>query len=143
MKGSETMNVTREVITDLLPLYLSGEASPETRALVEEFLRDDPALAALAKATVDREWRNGSAMALAADHELATLRRVKRTITTRSVVTGAAVFLTLLPLSFTFGDAGVRWAWQREPGWALAALGAALLAWVVVGWLAHRLRGTA
>ncbi len=39
------MNVTREVILDLLPVYLSGEASPATRALVEEFLQQDAQLA--------------------------------------------------------------------------------------------------
>ena len=36
------MNVTREVIYDLLPAYFSGDISPDTRALVEEFLRNDP-----------------------------------------------------------------------------------------------------
>ena len=39
------MNVTREVILDLLPLYLAGEASPATRALVEEYLKQDSELA--------------------------------------------------------------------------------------------------
>jgi hypothetical protein len=39
------MKVTREVVLDLLPLYLAGEASPDTRALVEEYLRHDPGLA--------------------------------------------------------------------------------------------------
>jgi hypothetical protein len=38
-------NVTREVITDLWPVYVSGEASPDTRGLVEAFLREDPELA--------------------------------------------------------------------------------------------------
>lgn len=36
------MNVTREVIYDLLPGYFSGDISADTRALVEEFLRNDP-----------------------------------------------------------------------------------------------------
>ena len=39
------MNVTREVILDLLPVYLSGEASPATRTLVEEYLKQDAELA--------------------------------------------------------------------------------------------------
>jgi hypothetical protein len=39
------MTVTRPVILDLWPLYASGEASPETRALVDEFLRTDPEFA--------------------------------------------------------------------------------------------------
>ena len=36
------MNVTREVIYDLLPGYFSGDISADTRALVEEFLKNDP-----------------------------------------------------------------------------------------------------
>ena len=39
------MNVTREVILDLLPVYLAGEASPATRALVEEYMEQDQELA--------------------------------------------------------------------------------------------------
>jgi hypothetical protein len=39
------MTVTRPIIIDLWPSYASGEASAETRALVEEFLRGDPDLA--------------------------------------------------------------------------------------------------
>jgi hypothetical protein len=46
------MEVTRDVILDLLPLYLSDEASPETQALVKEYLDQDPDLAQLA-----RQWR--------------------------------------------------------------------------------------
>jgi len=36
------MKVEREVIIDLLPAYLSGEASTATRALVEEYFREHP-----------------------------------------------------------------------------------------------------
>src|SRR5215471_812178 len=39
------MSITRPVILDLWPAYISGEASPETRALVDEFLRSDPEFA--------------------------------------------------------------------------------------------------
>jgi hypothetical protein len=35
------MNVTREVITDLWPVYAADEASADTRALVIEFLKQD------------------------------------------------------------------------------------------------------
>ena len=44
------MNVTREIVKDLLPLYVSGEASADTRTLVESFLREDPELARLVDA---------------------------------------------------------------------------------------------
>jgi len=44
------MEVTRDVILDLLPVYLMGEASPATRALVEDYLARDPELAARVRA---------------------------------------------------------------------------------------------
>jgi hypothetical protein len=39
------MTVTRPIIRDLWSAYTSGEASAETRALVDDFLRDDPEFA--------------------------------------------------------------------------------------------------
>lgn len=43
------MNVDREVIIDLLPVYFSGEASPQTAALVEAHFRQDPQFESLAR----------------------------------------------------------------------------------------------
>ena len=39
------MRVTRDVIQDLLPLYLADEVSGDTRTLVEEYLDTDPEFA--------------------------------------------------------------------------------------------------
>ena len=39
------MTITRAVVLDLWPLYEAGEASADTRSLVEAFLRDDPEFA--------------------------------------------------------------------------------------------------
>jgi hypothetical protein len=39
------MSITRAVILDLWPAYASDEASADTRALVDAFLRDDPEFA--------------------------------------------------------------------------------------------------
>jgi hypothetical protein len=46
------MEVTRDVILDLLPLYLAGEASADAQALVKKYLEHDPDLARLA-----RQWQ--------------------------------------------------------------------------------------
>ena len=43
------MEITRNVILDLLPLYLAGETSVDTAALVENYLKTDPELARLAQ----------------------------------------------------------------------------------------------
>jgi len=70
--------ITREVIKDLWPLYVSGEASPDTRALVEAFLEEDLELAQTLK-EIDRERIPGpEGPSLPADHELNTLAQIKR-----------------------------------------------------------------
>lgn len=43
------MEVTRNVIMDLLPLYVAEEASADTRALVQKHLESDPELARVAR----------------------------------------------------------------------------------------------
>jgi len=43
------MKVTKNIIIDLLPLYLADEVSADSRTLVEEYLETDPELAGLAK----------------------------------------------------------------------------------------------
>ncbi len=70
-------NITRDVIVDLWPLYVSGDASPDTRRLVETFLKQDAEFAAELKT----ERRTSSGLgppSLPADHELETLDRLKR-----------------------------------------------------------------
>ncbi len=42
------MKVTRDVILDLLPLYLADEVSADTRLLVQKYLETDPELARIA-----------------------------------------------------------------------------------------------
>lgn len=39
------MEITRNVILDILPMYLADEVSPETRALIEKYLETDLDLA--------------------------------------------------------------------------------------------------
>jgi anti-sigma factor RsiW len=43
--------ITRNVILDLLPLYLSGEISDDTSKLVRKYLETDPDLAEVAEQT--------------------------------------------------------------------------------------------
>jgi anti-sigma factor RsiW len=70
------MNVTRNVIFDLLPAYFSGEASAETRALVEEFFATDPEFARMAerfRTAVERSRGAGSQT----EAERASFRRTR------------------------------------------------------------------
>jgi hypothetical protein len=71
-------NVTRDVITDLWPVYVSGEASQDTRGLVEAFLRDDPELARKLRPDLKGPWPGHDVPTLTPDNELKTLARIKR-----------------------------------------------------------------
>jgi anti-sigma factor RsiW len=66
------VEITRNIIEDLLPLYLAGEASPETRALVEEFLARDPSLATAVgsqkSSSLEEKLTGGTIMPLPQDH---------------------------------------------------------------------------
>ena len=76
------MNVTRQVISDLWPLYSAGEASRDTRALVESFLEGDPALAAALRES-SHAVAGPPSPVLPPDHELKTLVRTRRALAAR------------------------------------------------------------
>lgn len=72
--------VTRDVNTDLWPLYRAGEASADTRALIEGFLQDNPEFArALHELARERLPRPEVPM-FAPDAEIRTLARIQQRI---------------------------------------------------------------
>ena len=84
------MEVTRDVILDLLPLYLADEASKETQALVKEYLDHDPDLAQLA-----RQWQErlpGPPPApVRPDLQTLAYREAKRQIVIKTIGLAAAI----------------------------------------------------
>ena len=72
------VDVNRQVISDLWPIYASGEASADTRALVDAFLASDPAFGRTLQESAGVTLGVSSAPALAPDHELETLARIRR-----------------------------------------------------------------
>jgi hypothetical protein len=132
------------VIHDLLPTYLAGEASADTIALVEEFLRQNPDLVA----TVEALRANPLPVlpvALVPTKEKETLTMTKRLLHWRGILMGLALFLTLLPLSFRFDFGNGQFTWtflDYPPGAkALAGLGA-LACWGGFFHVRRRLRRT-
>jgi hypothetical protein len=93
------MNVTQEVILDLLPLYLSGEASPATRVLVEEYMKQDAELAQ----RIRLQWADNLAKAvpsaLPPDLELRSLRRTRSLLGLQRWLFGFGIFFAAMSLS--------------------------------------------
>lgn len=122
------MNVTREVIKDLLPLYQEGEVSPDTRRLVEEYLKTDSELRDQMAAPTFGQQRlrvEGEV-----DQALATLERTKRVLRRQKWLQFFALLLTLAPLT-SYGTGGqIKFMVLRDAPWSLLPLwGGAAIFW--------------
>ena len=89
------MAITRDVILDLLPLYLSDEASPDTRSLIEEHLKTDPDLARLATQWKDR-LPEGPPAPVNPDAEALAYQEAKRQIANRVITLAAFIAISTL-----------------------------------------------
>jgi predicted anti-sigma-YlaC factor YlaD len=110
------MNITSDVITDLLPLYLAGEASPGTRKLLEEYLREHPEFAATVRDAAARSAAllDAGDAHIPPDHEKATLERVRRFNHRRRVLLGLAIGFALSVFAFGFEGGHIRWFMLRD-----------------------------
>ena len=96
--------ITRDVISDLWPVYASGEATEDTKALVESFLADNPGCVAEFEAPVALPAADA---ALAPDAEARALVRTKELMRGGRWLHGVrlvAVVLTVLALVRFYAD---------------------------------------
>ncbi len=132
------MKVTRDVVKDLLAVCAAGEASADTRALVEEWLRSDPDLARQAARA------DGVALpdvpALAPTAEKRALDRTRRHLRWRTVLLGLAAYVTTLPFSVTFGSRGYEGLLIKDWPQRVVVVAIAAVLWVVYWRLARRAR---
>jgi anti-sigma factor RsiW len=91
--------IERNVILDLLPLYLAGEASPDSQALVEEYLASDPELAETAELAAAMQQRAAEIpVPIRAEHQVQAYREAQRRIQQRTLVWGALIAFGILSL---------------------------------------------
>ncbi len=139
------MKVTREVILDLLPTYLAGEASADTRALVEEFLRQDAELASRVAQQRTESLATAAPSTLPPDLELRSLKRTRRLLGWQRWWFGFAIAFTSVAMSveFNFGDGrltDVHFVMRDYPLQFGLCLGIGLVCWAVYFALRRRLR---
>ena len=124
------MKVTRDVIRDLLPLHLAGEASADTRALVEEFLKDDPEFEHMVAHERGRLVAAEIPPVLTQEDEMKTIEATKRTVKLQSLVLAGAILFSAIPFAFGFTDSrGARWLWAEAPAGAALSGVIGLLCW--------------
>ena len=97
-------NVTRDVIVDLWPLYVSGEASKDTVGLVEAFLREDPEFARTLNHDARAPLPGVGLPSLTPDHELKTLARLKRRLAGPIWLMQFALIFTMLAFGRIVSD---------------------------------------
>ena len=122
------MKITRDVIIDLLPAYLAGEASEDTKRLVDEFLQTDPEFAELI--AEQKGPFESTDIKPSKENEMKTLENTRSLLRKRSLYLAFGIFFTLCTVSFKFGAGGVQWMWVDFPFAALACLLVGLLMWV-------------
>jgi hypothetical protein len=135
------MDITRDVVNDLLPAYYSGDASPDTRRLIDEYFRQHPDFHAEAERASAILRRVGDVEPPARDSagERLALTRAKRILRWQQVLLALATTFTLnaisLGFSFEIADGGFHVHWLSLPGQGLAIAG--IMAISVLLWIAY------
>jgi len=97
--------VTNNVILDLLPLYLAGEVSEDTAALVKKHLETDPELAETAKQMAKADSLNKVPIPFRKETAMETYQEAKKWMTIRLLgfaAIGAVIFLCTLFVVFAY-----------------------------------------
>jgi len=92
------MEITRNVILDLLPLFLAGEASPDTQALVEHYLEIDPELAEMAKQASLMDKSDDIPIPLRKEDQMDAYEKAQRQILQRTLILGSIIAFVALSL---------------------------------------------
>ena len=90
------MEITRNVILDLMPLYLANEVSEDTRALVEEYLKKDPQLEKVARQTASEQLSSKVPAPSTQNGGLKAYSLAKRALIWRTIVLAAIISIILI-----------------------------------------------
>ena len=129
------MKITRDVVNDLWPLYLDGAASADSRALVEEFLREDPTWKQTLQESTNDLGRL-PAPNLQPDREIEMLNRLKKRALTKRIIFFTALIASAQAFARIISDT----SWDVSPKVFLWWVGIAAAMWITWAVLSMRLR---
>lgn len=90
--------INRNIVMDLLPLYIAGEASPETTESIKQYLETDPELAEIAKEMAKANSLGKVPLPFKREAALETYNEAKKWMTIRAVSIAAVVGLVFMCL---------------------------------------------
>lgn len=96
------MKITRNVILDLLPLYLADEVSEDTHILVEQYLKTDKQLAQIAKKSTEMESKVDIPAPITEDDKMKAYRKAKRLIILHTIILAGVISIALVIVVFIF-----------------------------------------
>ena len=106
MENTTNAGVTRDVILDLLPLYLADEVSADTRRLVECYLETDPQIAEMVENATATGLPADIPIPLTTEEKMKAYNEAKRQLTLRTLIIATTIaFVTLACL----GSAVLVW----------------------------------
>jgi hypothetical protein len=116
------MNVTRDVMTDLLPVYFSDEASEDTKRLMEEYFRENPDFERIARRAVTplEELRSAAPVLPEADREKQDLEWIREELFRRRLAFSLALLFTLAPFLTVYRNGHLVWTAILNDFWGLA-----------------------
>jgi anti-sigma factor RsiW len=130
------MKITRDVVTDLWPLYVAGEASPDTRALVDAFLAEDPEFARLMKENGSRSLLSSAPPALPPDHETRTFASTRKMLRGLPWLRQLAILFSALAFARIISDT----SWDVSPRKFIIQAAIAAAFWIAYCVSLYRLR---
>ena len=130
------LNVTRDVVVDLWPLYESGEASADTRALIEAFLKTDPEFATTIRAAAGVRPPQ---VDLQPEAKLAALKRTRDLVRGNSWLRGLRLFAIVMTI-FSFGRIVADTSWDVSPRGFIVDAVFAVISWTAYVVLINRYR---
>ena len=98
------MNISKDVINDLLPLYFSEDCSADTMQLVEEYLKSNPDFEKWAKSLNKNPLPKDIPQNLQITDEMNSLLKTRRLLKARGIFMGFAIFFSLVPFSFFISE---------------------------------------
>ncbi len=125
------MNITKDIIADLIPLYLSDDCSEDTKRAVTEYIAEHPDFAEQLRKITAASLPPDPANPLTANDEMKTLKRTHTLLQRQKYLMGFAFFFSLTPFSFLYTDGRMYWLFLEAPVSASIYAGIGILLWIL------------